>query len=80
MVNELKKQGAEIHTANAAFKVGSLQVEAGDWIIRGDQPYRTLVEMYTSIQNYSPANPRPYDDTGWTMQLMRNVKFHRRGR
>jgi hypothetical protein len=76
MVNELRKQGAEIHTANAAFKAGNVQVEPGDWIIRGDQPYRTLVEMYTSIQNYSPANPRPYDDTGWTMQLMRNVKFH----
>jgi hypothetical protein len=76
MVNELRKQGAEVHTANAAFKAGNVQIEAGDWIIRGDQPYRTLVEMYTSIQNYSPANPRPYDDTGWTMQLMRNVKFH----
>ncbi len=29
--------------------------------------------MYFSIQNYAPANPRPYDDTGWTFQLMRNV-------
>jgi hypothetical protein len=75
MVNELKRQGAEIHTANAPFKAGNVQVEAGDWVIRGDQPYRTLVDMYTSIQNYSIANPRPYDDTGWTMQLMRNVKF-----
>ena len=75
MVNELRKQGAEIHTANGAFKAGSVQVEAGDWIIRGDQPYRTLVDMYTAIQNYPPANPRPYNDTGWTMQLMRNVKF-----
>ena len=75
MINELKKQGAEIHTANAAFKAGAVSVEAGDWIIRGDQPYRTLVDMYTSVQNYPPANPRPYDDTGWTMQLMRNVQF-----
>jgi hypothetical protein len=75
MVNELKKQGAEIHTATAGFKAGNVQIEAGDWIIRADQPYRTLVEMYTSVQNYSPANPRPYDDTGWTMQLMRNVQF-----
>ena len=75
MVNELKKQGAEIHTANAAFKAGNVQVEAGDWVIRGDQPYRTLVDMYTAIQNYSPSNPLPYDDTGWTMQLMRNVKL-----
>ena len=73
LVNALKTQGVEIHTANAAFKAGSVDVQAGDWVIRADQPYRTLVDMYTSIQNYAPANPRPYDDTGWTMQLMRNV-------
>ena len=24
----------------------------GDYIIRGDQPYRTLVDMYFSVQNY----------------------------
>ncbi len=76
MVNALRRQGAEVHTASAPFKAGDVQVEAGDWVIRADQPYRTLVDMYTSIQNYAPANPRPYDDTGWTMQLMRNVKLH----
>ena len=31
--------------------------------------------MYFSVQNYPVANPRPYDDTGWTMQYMRNVKL-----
>ncbi len=31
--------------------------------------------MYFSVQNYPPANPRPYDDTGWTMQYMRDVKL-----
>ena len=61
-------QGLEVHTANAAFKAGNVHVEAGDYIIRGDQPYRTLVDMYFAIQNYPTANPRPYDDTGWTMQ------------
>jgi hypothetical protein len=30
--------------------------------------------MYFSLQNYSPQNPSPYDDTGWTFQLMRNVR------
>jgi hypothetical protein len=72
-VNELRRQGLEVHTANAAFKIGNLSVAPGDYIIRGDQPYRTLADMYFSIQNYPPANPRPYDDTGWTFQLMRNV-------
>jgi hypothetical protein len=75
LVNELETQGAEVHTANAAFKAGAAAVQPGDWIIRADQPYRTLVDMYTAVQNYAPANPRPYDDTGWTIQYMRNVKL-----
>jgi hypothetical protein len=75
LVNELRHQGAEIHTANAAFQAGGVNVAAGDYVIRADQPYRTLIEMYTSVQNFPTANPRPYDDTGWTMQYMRNVKL-----
>ena len=38
-------------------------------------PIATLVDMYTSVQNYPTANPSPYDDTGWTMQYMRDVKL-----
>jgi hypothetical protein len=75
-VNELRRQGLEIHVAQGAFTAGGVEVKAGDWIIRGDQPYRTLADMYLSIQNYAPGNPRPYDDTGWTFQFMRNVAIH----
>jgi hypothetical protein len=74
MVNDLRRQGIEAHKAGAAFKAGNVEVAAGDYIIRADQPYRTLLDMYFSVQNYPPANPRPYDDTGWTMPYMRNVK------
>ena len=72
-VNELRRQGLEVHTAATAFKAGTVEVKAGDYVIRGDQPYRTLAEMYFSIQSFAPANPRPYDDTGWTFQFMRNL-------
>jgi hypothetical protein len=75
LVNELRHQGAEVHIASAAFQAGGVNVAAGDYVIRADQPYRTLIDMYTSIQNYPTANPRPYDDTGWTMQYLRNVKL-----
>jgi hypothetical protein len=75
MVNELRRQGVEVQTANSAFKAGSLDVASGDYIVRADQPYRTLADMYFSIQNYPVDNPRPYDDTGWTMQYLRNVKL-----
>ncbi len=74
MVNDLRRQGIEVHKASSAFAAGSTAVAAGDYIIRADQPYRTLADIYFSVQNYPPANPRPYDDTGWTMQYMRDVK------
>jgi hypothetical protein len=72
-VNELRRQGLEVHRATGAYKAGNVQVQPGDYVIRGDQPYRTLGDMYFSIQSFSPANPRPYDDTGWTFQFMRNL-------
>ncbi len=61
------------HGERARSRPGNVEVKAGDYIVRGDQPYRTLADMYFSLQNYPPANPSPYDDTGWTFQLMRNV-------
>jgi hypothetical protein len=73
MINELRRQGVEISKADSAFTAGGVQVAAGDYVIRADQPYRTLADMYLSIQNYPVSNPRPYDDTGWTMQFLRNI-------
>jgi hypothetical protein len=75
MVNELRAQGVEVHRADSAFQAGKVDVAAGDYIIRADQPYRTLANMYLSVQNYPVGNPNPYDDTGWTMQYMRDVKL-----
>lgn len=74
-VNDLRRQGLEVHTAAADFTAGTMTVRAGDYVIRADQPYRTLADMYFSLQNFSPANPRPYDDTGWTFALMRNLQI-----
>ncbi|HEU5480180.1 MAG TPA: M14 family zinc carboxypeptidase, partial [Candidatus Tumulicola sp.] len=72
-VNDLRAQGLEVHTANAAFTAGGVSVKQGDYIIRGDQPYRTLADMYFALQHFSPKNPTPYDDTGWTFPLMRDI-------
>jgi hypothetical protein len=73
MVNDLRRQGVEVQTANGAGIVGDVPVAAGDYVIRADQPYRTLVDLYFSRQNFPVSNPLPYDDTGWTMPLQRNV-------
>src|SRR5262245_31189414 len=74
-VNDLRAQGLEISRAGTSFKAGAVDVKAGDYIVRGDQPFRTLADMYSSIQNYPPQNPSPYDDTGWTFQYMRDIKI-----
>ena len=73
VVNSLRFQGLEFHRANSDFTAGGVQVQAGDYVIRADQPYRTLADMYFSVQQYAIGNPRPYDDTGWTYQLLRNI-------
>jgi len=52
-----------------------VQVQAGDYVVRADQPYRTLADMYFSLQTFSLNNPRPYDDIGWTFPLMRNLEL-----
>jgi Zinc carboxypeptidase len=75
MINDVRRQGLEVSTADGAFTAGGVKVAAGDYVIRADQPYRTLADLYFSVQNYPAANPRPYDDTGWTMQYMRNVSL-----
>jgi hypothetical protein len=39
-----------------------------------DQPYGAAIETVMGLQYYPPENPRPYDDTGWAITLVRNVK------
>ena len=63
-----------MHTANAAFTAGGVQVAAGDYVVRMDQPYSRCAMNFLDTQFFAPANPSPYDDTGWAIPLLRNVK------
>lgn len=72
-MNFVKRDGVEVHTATAAFKVGNTDVQPGDYIVRLDQPYGGVVEMLMGVQWYPATNPRPYDDTGWNSPALRNV-------
>jgi len=47
---------------------------AGSYIIRMDQPYSRFADALLDTQYYSPRDPRPYDDTGWTLGALANVK------
>ena len=47
---------------------------AGSYIIRMDQPYSRLADTLLDTQYFSAKDPRPYDDTGWTLGALANVK------
>ncbi|MFL6209281.1 MAG: M14 family zinc carboxypeptidase [Pyrinomonadaceae bacterium] len=47
---------------------------AGSYIIRMDQPYSRMADMLFDTQYYNVNDPRPYDDTGWTLGALRNVE------
>src|SRR5205085_8652392 len=47
---------------------------AGSYIVRVDQPYSRMADMLLDTQYYNVSDPAPYDDTGWTMGAMGNVK------
>lgn len=74
MVNLMRLQGIEVHRATKEFSVKDQKYAAGSYIIRMDQPYSRMADMLLDTQYYNVTDPSPYDDTGWTMGAMRNVK------
>ncbi|HKG45647.1 MAG TPA: M14 family zinc carboxypeptidase [Pyrinomonadaceae bacterium] len=74
MVNLMRLQGIEVHRAAKEFSVKDQKYAAGSYIVRMDQPYSRMADMLLDTQYYNVSDPSPYDDTGWTMGAMRNVK------
>jgi hypothetical protein len=74
MMNLLRLMGVEIHTATQSFEVKGQKFPANSYIVRMDQPYSRMADMLMDTQYYNVNDPRPYDDTGWTLGALRNVK------
>jgi hypothetical protein len=83
----LQIQGIEAHRTTAAVKVKEkakddkgtdvekeVALPPGSFVIRLDQPYSRLADMLLDTQWYNVADPRPYDDTGWTLGALHDVK------
>ena len=60
-----------------AKKPAETIIPAGSYVVRMDQPYSRLADMTLDTQFYSPRDPRSYDDTGWSLGALRNVKTTR---
>ncbi|MDP3909299.1 MAG: M14 family zinc carboxypeptidase [Gemmatimonadales bacterium] len=76
LVNLVRFHGLDVHRATRPFTAGKIAVAGGDYFVRLDQPYGPLAKSYFSRQEYGADDPRPYDDTGWTLQYVRNVALN----
>lgn len=70
----LQRQGVEVHKTKKAFTVKKTEYPEGSYIIRMDQPYSRIADMMLDRQYFNTNDPRPYDDTGWTLGPLYNVK------
>lgn len=82
LMNLLISQGVEIHKTNAESEYSlrqgrettKVKLPAGSYVVRMDQPYSRMADMLLDTQYYNVSDPAPYDDTGWTLGALHNVK------
>ncbi len=74
LVNLLRRQGCEVHVTTEAVKTKEGDFGPGSYVVRMDQPYSRMADMLLDTQFYNVNEPRPYDDTGWTLGALKNVK------
>ena len=70
----LQGQGVEIHKTTAAYKQGEVEYPAGSYVVRMDQPFCRMADMLLDKQFFNVNDPSPYDDVGWTLGPLFNVK------
>ena len=73
-VNLLRLMGVEVSHADKEISVKDQKFAAGSYVVRMDQPYSRMADMLLDTQYYNVNDPRPYDDTGWTLGPLRNIK------
>ena len=69
-------RGDSTSRADSARTGHQVNVNAGDWIVRMDQPYTALIRTVLAVQRFRPDDPSPYDDTGWSLDQLRHVTVY----
>lgn len=73
-VNLLRLMGVEVSQSDKEISVKDQKFAPGSYVVRMDQPYSRMADMLLDTQYYNVNDPRPYDDTGWTLGPLRNIK------
>jgi hypothetical protein len=82
LVNLLRLHGVEVHRADGDIEITRKEGKEekkdkyprGSYVIRMDQPYSRQADMLLDTQYYNARDTRPYDDTGWSLGPLRNVR------
>ncbi|MHC5062782.1 MAG: M14 family zinc carboxypeptidase [Planctomycetota bacterium] len=77
LLDLMQRQGCEIHKTVRDASVGEMDIPAGSYVLRMDQPYSRMADMLLDRGYYNINDPRPYDDTGWTLGPLYNVDVKR---
>ena len=77
LLNLLQKQGGEVHRAPRAFEIDGQEFAEDSYVVRMDQPYSRMMDMLLDQAYYNVRDPRPYDDTGWTLGPLYNARTAR---
>jgi hypothetical protein len=59
-------------TTSAHYSMANVPVHRGDWIVRMDQPFAEFLHATLDVRHYV-SSEYAYDDTGWTLDLLRNI-------
>jgi hypothetical protein len=73
LLEMLARQGIEVSLLDAPVQTKQGNFPSDSFVIRMDQPYSRMADMLLDKQYYRPDDPRPYDDTGWTLGPLFNV-------
>lgn len=78
LINLLRKQGIEVHQTDNSIAWPDGKASNGAYIVRMDQPYRTLVGNLLGVQKFpSERYEPPYDDVGWTLPYLYGIQSYK---
>lgn len=77
LLHVMDRQGVEVDRLAADTTTKDGKFAAGSYVIRMDQPYSRMADMMLDSQYYKPSDPASYDDTGWQLGPLFDVKVTR---
>jgi hypothetical protein len=74
LIHLLRLHGIEVQQTTDGANVAGANFPSGSYVVRMDQPYSRMADMLLDTVYYNVNDPAPYDDTGWTLGPLKDVR------